>query len=120
MTHLPSASEEELTYVIASLENTCTLKWQILALSVGAVSSLCLCGNPSRERPSSSLHVEKWRTRELHALLISLSEMVLTINKGAKLAARWLKPPFHPLFHWITHTHLLRQSSPRFPSLGCH
>lgn len=108
MTHLQSASEEELTYVIASLENTCTLKWQILALNVGAIISLCLCGNPSRERPLSSLHVEKWGTRELHSLLIRLSEMVLTINEGAKLSTRWLKSPFDHSFHWITHTHLFR------------
>lgn len=75
---------------------------------------------PQQRKTIISLHVEKWRTRELHALLISLSEMVLTINEGAKLAARWLKPPFDPLFHWITHAHLFRQSSPCFPSLGCH
>lgn len=120
MTHPQSANEEELTHVIASLENTCTLKRQILALNVGASSSVCLCGNPSRERPLSSLCVEKWETRELHSLLISLSEMVLTINEGAKLAARWLKSPFDHLFHWITHMHLFRQSLPHFPSLECH
>lgn len=34
------------------------------------------------------LHRDKWRTRELHSLLVSLSEMALTINEGEELTSK--------------------------------
>ena len=58
MTHSQRASEEELTYIIASLENMCTLKQQILALNVGASAVSVFVATPAEK---GHYHLYVWR-----------------------------------------------------------